>query len=807
VRELAARLKKDGVRVWLDEEQIKPGDSIPVKIEEALEHSRALVLCMSANAFGSDWSQLEAGTFRFRDPLNRERRFIPLRLDDAPIKGSLAQFLYINWCHVDREKEYAKLLEACQRPAPWLQSKKPEKQCANRIQNSNRSSASNAEISQLLQQLTSARLNEWNRLRADFEAQAKLYPDLRLQIFCIGINGAFPKGEYNQPNHMINLWQYYGDGDEARNRLTTSEFTKFGITGAEITAYGIVLGKETELFCRMASRAGSLLPNNIDDLVLKNIRRINAKSPASIVVANRNPLAKWLNLLMIATVNSCPERYESGRLAIDPFAASLTAFDFYLTDSDTEQKDGGWNRARPEEVVVDRDSRDDFPARIKDTLARRVGMRCSNPACQRTTSGPQSDQNKAVNIGVAAHITAASAGGPRYAPSLSKRERSSIKNGIWLCQNCSKLVDNDARRYTVELLQTWKKQAESTALGLIESGRAASEPRNQRFQTGLEVSSIKLEVTASLSLENTDTRHGLLIIKALNSGTKVARIRRVAVVLAPDELIKGSAIVPVSSELNIGQKQAVVNIEGDEDMHEWQQVLRFKPNFKVHEKEGERYGKGYIELTSGKKVEFEFLLLPDSAWDLLTAPIAPIFDGKMGHKCSHCGFIFLTRANAITVTCPKCKTVDHLKPNPSTIASAKHQERAATAASAIWPCYLKIIGSYENCTVLIEDKNMEKFRARQQNFQIDVNQFWQTFELNKVYLPENVENDVRVIVNTCVQYLRTCDRVQTLIDSKPTENGQKVVDAQYLQIEKLENDIIAMRPKIEAHFRRLIAGQ
>ena len=33
----------------------------------------------------------------FRNPLNKERRFIPLRLDDAPIKGSLARFLYINW--------------------------------------------------------------------------------------------------------------------------------------------------------------------------------------------------------------------------------------------------------------------------------------------------------------------------------------------------------------------------------------------------------------------------------------------------------------------------------------------------------------------------------------------------------------------------------------------------------------------------------------------------------------------------------------------------------------------------------------
>jgi hypothetical protein len=36
VRELAARLQRDGARVWLDEEQIKPGDSIPAKIEESV---------------------------------------------------------------------------------------------------------------------------------------------------------------------------------------------------------------------------------------------------------------------------------------------------------------------------------------------------------------------------------------------------------------------------------------------------------------------------------------------------------------------------------------------------------------------------------------------------------------------------------------------------------------------------------------------------------------------------------------------------------------------------------------------------
>ena len=101
VRPLAERLRKDRLKVWFDEWEIKPGDSIPAKIEEGLEHSRVLVLCMSANAFGSDWAQLESGTcgrgnLPFRDPLNKERRLIPLRLDDAPIKGSLAQYTHAN---------------------------------------------------------------------------------------------------------------------------------------------------------------------------------------------------------------------------------------------------------------------------------------------------------------------------------------------------------------------------------------------------------------------------------------------------------------------------------------------------------------------------------------------------------------------------------------------------------------------------------------------------------------------------------------------------------------------------------------
>src|SRR6266850_1793484 len=118
--------------------------------------------------------------------------------------------------------------------------------------------------------------------------------------------------------------------------------------------------------------------------------------------------------------------------------------------------------------------RDDFPMAVKETLALRVGVRCSNPQCRKPTSGPQEDPSQAVNIGVAAHITAASPGGPRYDPRLSPEERRSATNGIWLCQNCAKLVDNDETRYPVDIIRDWKAQSEETARQALETNPPSS---------------------------------------------------------------------------------------------------------------------------------------------------------------------------------------------------------------------------------------------------------------------------------------------------------------------------------------------
>jgi hypothetical protein len=113
--------------------------------------------------------------------------------------------------------------------------------------------------------------------------------------------------------------------------------------------------------------------------------------------------------------------------------------------------------------------RDDFSVQVKDTLAKRVGYRCSNPGCRKLTAGPHAERLRAVNIGVGAHITAAAPGGPRYDATLATSQRSALLNGIWLCQSCSKLIDSDVVRFTERVLLNWRDAAEAAALAELQS--------------------------------------------------------------------------------------------------------------------------------------------------------------------------------------------------------------------------------------------------------------------------------------------------------------------------------------------------
>jgi hypothetical protein len=69
-----------------------------------------------------------------------------------------------------------------------------------------------------------------------------------------------------------------------------------------------------------------------------------------------------------------------------------------------------------------------------------------------------------VIVGEAAHIRAASPGGPRFDQGQDDAERHSIENAIWLCAACADLIDkNGGADHPVKKLLDWKRDAEARA--------------------------------------------------------------------------------------------------------------------------------------------------------------------------------------------------------------------------------------------------------------------------------------------------------------------------------------------------------
>ena len=109
----------------------------------------------------------------------------------------------------------------------------------------------------------------------------------------------------------------------------------------------------------------------------------------------------------------------------------------------------------------------DFSSKTVETLARRAAFLCSNPDCQKSTVGPNSEPSKSLMIGEAAHIQGARPDSKRYLPEMNDHSRAEITNGIWLCRNCHKLVDSDENQYPAELLFKWRENQENYAASTL----------------------------------------------------------------------------------------------------------------------------------------------------------------------------------------------------------------------------------------------------------------------------------------------------------------------------------------------------
>jgi hypothetical protein len=92
-RAVVARLRDDNLLAWIDAEQILPGDNISEKIEDGLQRSRWVIVCVSRHLKNSGWCRREYGPALTREIANKETRVIPLLIDQEAQRDDFPELL------------------------------------------------------------------------------------------------------------------------------------------------------------------------------------------------------------------------------------------------------------------------------------------------------------------------------------------------------------------------------------------------------------------------------------------------------------------------------------------------------------------------------------------------------------------------------------------------------------------------------------------------------------------------------------------------------------------------------------------
>ena len=156
-------------------------------------------------------------------------------------------------------------------------------------------------------------IKEFQRLRQDFEVRASEYHDLTLFVH-FDVKGAPSEDiKFRKPHHAISLWQYMGNSTDKKMPpgIEVINPTRFGLSDAEVSCLGVVEGEKTDVFVKMAQRAGSLIPSKAVIAITKNVmdnvidEKVEGKP---IFVCNSNSLAVWLNLMLTLIQTYQPNR-------------------------------------------------------------------------------------------------------------------------------------------------------------------------------------------------------------------------------------------------------------------------------------------------------------------------------------------------------------------------------------------------------------------------------------------------------------------------------------------------------------------
>jgi len=110
VRKLAHDLDCHGVKIWLDEAELKVGDSLIGKIREGIDNVDYVAVILSNNSIESNWVQREIDVAMNLEVNGKDIKILPLMLERCEMPGFLLGKFYADFTEERKYEDSLKLL-------------------------------------------------------------------------------------------------------------------------------------------------------------------------------------------------------------------------------------------------------------------------------------------------------------------------------------------------------------------------------------------------------------------------------------------------------------------------------------------------------------------------------------------------------------------------------------------------------------------------------------------------------------------------------------------------------------------------
>ena len=110
VRKLAADIRRSGFFVWVDEAEIKIGDSLIEKIENGIDNTDFLGVVISSASIKSEWVNREVRIALSQEILGKRIKVLPILLENVAIPSFLIDKKYADFTSDEKYKSSLQLL-------------------------------------------------------------------------------------------------------------------------------------------------------------------------------------------------------------------------------------------------------------------------------------------------------------------------------------------------------------------------------------------------------------------------------------------------------------------------------------------------------------------------------------------------------------------------------------------------------------------------------------------------------------------------------------------------------------------------